>query len=197
MVGLTPNRTWERHRHPHPEKVPRKLLLYRYGEQADCPTTRDKREFLVTQQSAGFNRRRFLKRSGLAGLAAGAVAAGGSPVRDAVRSLFKRPRYAADDLDVALLTPVEGETVAIAAPAGSVSLIVDDVTEEEPILSDDGKQVGATFRVLMSGSAKEAFAQGTYDVDSERVGSFPLFVVPNETSSGNVQLYEAVFSRLA
>lgn len=89
-----------------------------------------------------------------------------------------------------------GETVTVVLPEGPMPLIVEDVTAESQLVSDRGQQVGTSFKVLMAGSTAATLPQGTYQLDSERVGEFPLFIVPNDTVPGDIQRYEAVFSRL-
>ncbi len=89
-----------------------------------------------------------------------------------------------------------GETVSVVLPSGRIPLIVDDVTTGSQIRSDDGKSVGTAFSVMLSGAAATPLQQGTYEIESDRVGTFPLFVVPNDINSEGGQRYEAVFSRL-
>ena len=151
----------------------------------------------MNHKSLRLDRRRFLKASGVAGLALGAAAAATSPIRDTLRSLFRRPRYTASELSADLLTPMAGETVTVVLPEGPMPLIVEDVTSGSHLLSDSGQRVGTSFKVLMAGGTATTLPQGTYRLESERVGEFPLFIVPNETVPGEIQRYEAVFSRLA
>lgn len=156
------------------------------------------REHLVNHNRMRLDRRRFLKASGFAGLALGvAAAAPGGPIRDVLRTLFRRPRYTARELNTDVLTPMAGETVSVALPDGSMPLIVEDVTTASLLVSDTGQEVGTSFKVLMAGSTAAAIPQGTYQIESDRVGEFPLFIVPNDTAPGEIQRYEAVFSRLA
>ena len=90
-----------------------------------------------------------------------------------------------------------GESVSLSRPDGPVPLVVEDVTAESHLISDTGDRVGTSFKVLMAGSTTAAIPQGTYEFESDRVGEFPLFIVPNDTVPGQIQRYEAVFSRLA
>ena len=151
----------------------------------------------MNHKSLRLDRRRFLKTSGFVALALGAAAAApGGPIRDALRTLFRRPRYTAAELSADVLTPMAGETVTVVLPEGPMPLIVEDVTAESQLVSDRGQQVGTSFKVLMAGSTAATLPQGTYQLDSERVGEFPLFIVPNDTVPGDIQRYEAVFSRL-
>lgn len=143
------------------------------------------------------DRRRFLKASGIAGLAVGGVAVSqGSAVLDTLRNMLRRPRHTAADLDAELLGPMAGETVTALSNGSRVSLVVDDVTAGSQIVSDDGKSVGTMFSVMLSGASATSLQQGTYEIESDRVGTFPLFVVPNDVDDAGEQRYEAVFSRL-
>ncbi|MCP4306842.1 MAG: twin-arginine translocation signal domain-containing protein [bacterium] len=152
----------------------------------------------MNHKSLRLDRRRFLKATGYAGLALGAAAAApGGPVRDALRSLFRKPRYTAAELNAGVLTPMAGETVSVVLPEGPMPLIVEDVTAESLLVSDSAQHVGTSFKVLMAGSTATTLPQGTYQLESDRVGAFPLFMVPNDTVPGDIQRYEAVFSRLA
>lgn len=118
-----------------------------------------------------------------------------SPVLDLFRNLFRRPRYAAAELDAYVLAPMSGEAVSIVHDSARVSLVVEEVTTESQLLSDTGQSVGTVFSVHLSGAVDAPLPQGTYEIESDRVGTFPLFVVPNNTAGEATQTYEAVFSR--
>lgn len=152
----------------------------------------------MTHRRRQLDRRRFLKASGLAGLALGAAAISpASPLLDSLRDLFRRPRYSAAELDSKVLAPMAGETVSVIHDSTRLSLVVGEITTESELLSDAGQAVGTVFRVQLSGAVDTPLPQGTYEIESDRIGTFPLFVVPNDTVGGATQTYEAVFSRLA
>ena len=151
----------------------------------------------MSTKGTQLDRRRFLKVSGIAGVAVGAVAVSqGNAVLDAFGNLFRQPRYTSADLDAELLGPMAGETVAALSNGNQVSLVVDEVTTGSQILSDDGTSVGSVFSVMLTGPAATPLTQGTYEIESDRVGTFPLFVVPTDANEVGGQRYEAVFSRL-
>ncbi|HEY2705909.1 MAG TPA: twin-arginine translocation signal domain-containing protein [Candidatus Dormibacteraeota bacterium] len=51
------------------------------------------------------------------------------------------------------------------------------------------------FSLLFTGTPKHGFPQGTYTLDSARLGSFPLFLVA-VGAAGSTTSYEAVVNRL-
>ena len=54
---------------------------------------------------------------------------------------------------------------------------------------------GARFAITFQGPHDRLLPQGTYQVEHEQIGSFPLFIVPVGSTAGAIQ-YEAVFNRL-
>jgi len=52
-----------------------------------------------------------------------------------------------------------------------------------------------SFKITFDGTG-EAFPQGTYQLVHNKMGSFPLFLVPLRTEKANKLRYEAVFGRV-
>jgi hypothetical protein len=54
---------------------------------------------------------------------------------------------------------------------------------------------GERFAITFQGPHDRPLPQGTYQLEHDQIGSFPLFIVPVGAASGGIQ-YEAVFNRL-
>lgn len=144
----------------------------------------------------GIDRRRFVKASGLSALAVGTAVAG-APIVSTIRRTLARRRYAASELRAEILTPLEGETVDVVSPSGGAQMRVEDVTEQSLLMDDRGNAVGTEFLVTLTGDSSNQLDQGTYEFRSDRIGEFPLFIVPTDMVESGRQNYQAVFSRLA
>ena len=52
-----------------------------------------------------------------------------------------------------------------------------------------------SFSLLFRGPGQKMLAQGTYDFEHERLGTFPMFIVPVSRETESV-VYQAVFNQL-
>jgi len=83
------------------------------------------------------------------------------------------------------------------ASSSTPRLTLDSVSEWSPHGFTQQSQLlgGEYFRLRFSAPVGEPLGQDTYQLEHDRLGSFPLFIVPGDSASGR-QSYTAVIGRL-
>jgi hypothetical protein len=142
----------------------------------------------------GISRRTFVKLTGIALAGSAIVAVGGQ----ALRTLWV-PQVLPGSLKRSLLAKHLGETFHV--QLNSSDLIAMQLTQVRDLGASQNSNRNTSanmedsFSILFRGSGDQPLGQGTYQFRHNRIGGFPLFIVPMAPGE-NARYYEAVFNRL-
>lgn len=132
----------------------------------------------------GISRRMFLQ--GLGVLAAGGAALGAA---GAALAQLPPPEVALETLDRTAFAAHVGEAFRVTLAPTSVALF-----RLVAVRSLGGADQSRSFSLLWSGPVAQAATQDQYRFEHDVMGSFPLFIVPQDADRRQ-QLYEAIFNR--
>ncbi|HEX9373568.1 MAG TPA: twin-arginine translocation signal domain-containing protein [Roseiflexaceae bacterium] len=141
------------------------------------------------------SRRDFIRSVGAA-IAAGALLAAG----DGLIAAGWHPQIAVSDLLRSTFARHVGDTFQV--EHGSGAMLELRLAEVRDLRSPGRRQLPAltevrrqnSFSLLFAGSIDRTIAQGTYVFEHDRIGRFPLFIVP-AAPDRNAAYYEAIFNR--
>jgi len=140
------------------------------------------------------SRRRFFKAIGF-GVAGGALLAAGGRSLTAALMAWMFPAPLVRSTFAARL----GETFQVRADSARVGLQLVKVSDlysvaPQPAHAQPGRTTEENFSILFRGPSDQSIVQGTYDFAHDRMGGFPLFIVPM-ASEKDARYYEAIFNR--
>jgi hypothetical protein len=145
---------------------------------------------------AGISRRTFVKVTGIA-LAGSVLLAAGGP---ALRTLWVS-QVLPGSLKRSLVAKHLGDTFHVQLDSsGVMALQLSDVrnlgfgANQNPNVATSAGMENS-FSILFRGPADRPLGQGTYQFRHDRIGGFPLFIVPMAPDA-NARYYEAVFNQL-
>jgi hypothetical protein len=144
----------------------------------------------------GISRRTFVKVTGIALAGSALLAAVGGISLPALQVAQVLP----GSLKRSLLSQHLGQTFHVQLDSSDMVGMQLAQVRDLGISQDTNKNTAVdreySFSVLFRSSDNRPLGQGTYQFKHDRIGSFPLFIVPMAPAAGG-QYYEVVFNRLA
>ena len=138
----------------------------------------------------GISRRKFVKVTGIALAGSALLAALGGISLPSLQVALILP----GNLKRSLLSQYLGQTFHVQLDSSDAVAMQLAQVRDLGVSQDTNLDTEHSFSVLFRGSGRQPLGQGTYKFSHNRVGSFPLFIVPMAPADGD-RYYEAIFNR--